>query len=277
LERDAKLKKAGLDKEEGFVAEKLAEVREIASETERIVKQKTDVSESEIPKPTSEATDNTATLSQVSPVSHTSCTTSSIPPEDTSLLDHLESHYLGELPQSSFKSNSQTASEMAYKATASEKVISEDPQQQQLEPVKTTSPPKQQPTNTPTKPQITKPPSPKPDVPEPTVPEQTVSKPVPEPTKSLTVSLPDQTIQITRYDGISLTSDMDLDSEDDQDDHSSNMAIDPIADQPSTSQPLTTNDQPTTSQAIVPIAPPKPSKQPSPPTIFLDSRVLQDV
>jgi hypothetical protein len=68
---------------------------------------------------------------------------------------------------------------------------------------------------------------------------------------------------------------MDIDSEDDQDDHASAMAIDP--DQPSTSNTLTTNDQPTTSQAIVPTAHPKPSKQPSPPTIFLDSRVLQDV
>jgi hypothetical protein len=106
LERDAKLKKAGLDKDEGFLAEKLAEVREIATETERIVKKKADASESEIPKPTSEAADNTATLSQVSPVSHTFCTTSSISPEDTSLLDHLDIHYRGELPQFSFNSNS---------------------------------------------------------------------------------------------------------------------------------------------------------------------------
>jgi outer membrane biosynthesis protein TonB len=156
------------------------------------------------------------------------------------------------------ESNSQTASEMAPEATASEKVISESPQQQQSEPQTSsqqqqpepqTSSQQQQPTNTPAEPQITKPTSPKPEptVPEPTVPEQTVSKPIPEPTKSLTVSLPDQTIQITRYDGISLTSDMDLDSEDDQDDHSSDMVIDPIADQPSTSQPLTINDQPITS------------------------------
>jgi hypothetical protein len=71
--------------------------------------------------------------------------------------------------------------------------------------------------------------------------------------------------------------DIDTDSEDDQIDHSSNMDIDNIVDEPSTSQPLTTTIKPITSQAIVPIAPPKSSKQPSPLTIFLDSHVLQGV
>jgi hypothetical protein len=70
---------------------------------------------------------------------------------------------------------------------------------------------------------------------------------------------------------------MDLDFEDDQGDHASDMVIDPIADQPSTSQPLTTNGQSPFDLAIGPIAPPKPSKQPSPPTIFLDSLILQGV
>jgi hypothetical protein len=174
--------------------------------------------------------------------------------------------------------NAQTTSEMAPEATASEKDISENPQQQQQQPEPKTSSPQQQPSSpTPTVPEPTVPEQTvsKPDVPEPTVSEQTVSKPVPEPTKSLTVSLPDQTIQITRFDGISLATNMDTDSEDDQDDHASAMAIDP--DQPSTSNSLTTNGQTTSSQAIVPIAPPKPSKQPSPPTIFLDSHVLQGV
>jgi hypothetical protein len=55
------------------------------------------------------------------------------------------------------------------------------------------------------------------------------------------------------------------------------MIIDNDSDQPSTIQPLTTNGQSTTNLAIVPIAPPKPSKQPSPPTIFLDSQILQGV
>jgi hypothetical protein len=55
------------------------------------------------------------------------------------------------------------------------------------------------------------------------------------------------------------------------------VTIDSVIDQPSTSQPLTTNGQSPSNQAIVPIAPPKSSKQPSPPTIFLDSHILQDV
>jgi hypothetical protein len=70
---------------------------------------------------------------------------------------------------------------------------------------------------------------------------------------------------------------MDTDSEDDQDDHSSNIRIDNFADQPSTSNTLPTNGQSPSDLAIVPTAPPKPSRQPSPPTIFLDSQVLQDV
>jgi hypothetical protein len=183
--------------------------------------------------------------------------------------------------------NPQTASEMTSEATASEKVISENSQQQRPEPQ--TSSPQQQPI------------VPEPSVPEPTVPEQTcpkqtvpehivseqpVTKPVPEPepkpdtetvapehpapepTQILPFSVP---LQITRLDGISLATNMDTDSEDDQDDHASAMAIDP--DQPSTSQSLTTNNQPP-NLAIIPTALPKPSKQPSPPTIFLDPQVL---
>jgi hypothetical protein len=70
---------------------------------------------------------------------------------------------------------------------------------------------------------------------------------------------------------------MDTDSEDDQNDHASDMVVDPTPDQPSTSQSLTTNDQSSSNLPIVPLAPPKPSKQPSPPTIYLDSQVLKDV
>jgi hypothetical protein len=192
------------------------------------------------------------------------------------------------------ESNSQKASEMAPEASASEKDISESPQQQQPKQQKTPSP-QQQPTNAPAEPQMTTPTSPKPTVPEPTVPEQTVSKPnvpeptvpehittelvapeqpVLEPTPSTITHLHVQVIKITRYDGVS---DMDLDSEDDQDDHASHMNTDIIFDQPLTSQPSTTNGQSTTNLAIVPTAPPKPSNPPSPPTIFLDSQVLQDV
>jgi hypothetical protein len=81
-------------------------------------------------------------------------------------------------------------------------------------------------------------------------------------------------VKVTRYDGVA---DMDLDSEDDQDDHASDMIIDNNSDLPSTSQPLTTNGQSPSNLAIVTTTRPKPSKQPSPPTIFLDSQILQDV
>jgi hypothetical protein len=162
---------------------------------------------------------------------------------------------------------------MASEASASEKVVSESPQQQQPEPQKTTSPPHQPPS-------IPEPFVPEPSVPEPTVPEHNTHEPVApeqpvlETTQSSTIPLPVQIVKITRYVGVS---DMDFDSEDDQDDHASDMVIDPITDLPSTSQPLTTNGQSPSNQTIVLIAPPKPSKQPSPPTIFLDSQVLQDV
>ena len=55
------------------------------------------------------------------------------------------------------------------------------------------------------------------------------------------------------------------------------MVVDPTPDQPSTSQSLTINDQSSSNLPIVHLAPPKPSKQPSPPTIYLDSQVLKDV
>jgi hypothetical protein len=93
--------------------------------------------------------------------------------------------------------------------------------------------------------------------PEPAAPEQ----PVPKPTKSFTISLPDQTIKVTRYDGVS---DMDIDSEDDQDDQASDMVTDTISDQPSTSNLEPTNGQSSSSNlAIVPTVSPKPSRQPS--------------
>jgi hypothetical protein len=88
---------------------------------------------------TSEAVDNSEMLSKVPQVSHTSCTTSAIPSEDNSLLDHLESHYLGELPQTSFNTSLQTASEMVPEAVASEKIILESPQHHEPEPQKSTS------------------------------------------------------------------------------------------------------------------------------------------
>jgi hypothetical protein len=71
---------------------------------------------------------------------------------------------------------------------------------------------------------------------------------------------------------------MDTDSEDDQvDPQSSDMDIDTISDQPSTSNPQTANDQSSSNLAIVPVASPKPTQIPSSPTIFLDSTLLQNV
>jgi hypothetical protein len=110
----------------------MAEVREIADVTAQMAAKKVGASEAGVSEPTtSEAADVSVKDIQASSNFHTSCTSSSIQPEDTSLLDHLESHYLGELPKSSFNIISQTASEMAPEASASEKVISESLQQQQ--------------------------------------------------------------------------------------------------------------------------------------------------
>lgn len=53
-----------------------------------------------------------------------------------------------------------------------------------------------------------------------------------------------------------------------------------VPDQPSTNNtqtPNSTNNQSSSSLAIQSVAPPKPTKIPSPPTIFLDSTLLQDV
>jgi hypothetical protein len=75
---------------------------------------------------------------------------------------------------------------------------------------------------------------------------------------------------------------MDTDSEDDQvDPQSSTMVIETTHDQPSSKNiqsTNSTNSQPSSSNlAIVPTAPPKPTKIPSPPSIFLDSTLLQNV
>jgi hypothetical protein len=60
----------------------------------------------------------------------------------------------------------------------------------------------------------------------------------------------------------------------------STMVMESVPDQPSSSYtqtPTFTNSQPSSSLDIQPVAPPKPTKIPSPPTIFLDSTLLQDV
>jgi hypothetical protein len=87
-ERDAKLKETGPDKNEDFLLEKMAEVREIADVTAQMATKRAGASEAGVQKSTSEAADDSVRIPQVSNDLHTSCTTSSIPPEDTSLLDH---------------------------------------------------------------------------------------------------------------------------------------------------------------------------------------------
>jgi hypothetical protein len=97
-DRDAKLKDIGQDKNEDFFVEKMAEVKSIADKTAEFVKKKADALESTASESTSEAADNSVKISQVSQFFTTSYPSSSIPPEDTSVLDHLASHCEGELP-----------------------------------------------------------------------------------------------------------------------------------------------------------------------------------
>jgi hypothetical protein len=95
------------------------------------------------------------------------------------------------------------------------------------------------------------------------VPEQAETLDIPE-----TISEPDYMI----------TSDA-FDAEDEQLHSSSNVIIQSVSDQPSTSNPThtSTNSQPSSSSlAIQPITPAKPNI-PSPPTLFLDSTILADV
>jgi hypothetical protein len=116
-------------------------------------------------------------------------------------------------------------------------------------------------------------------VPEPAVSEHTVPEQLaPELTQSSTIPLHVLVVKITRFDGVSITLDMNIDYEDDQDEpQSSDMVIDIIPDQPSTSNLETTNGQSSSNLAIVPTVSPKSSRKPSPPTRFLDSHVLQAV
>jgi hypothetical protein len=184
--------------------------------------------------------------------------------EDTTVIDNLVSHYTGELPE--VRPSLQRASEVA-----SEEVASESPQQQPPNPqITTTISPAHEHVSASEHVSISES-----AVPEPTVPEQLA----PEQTQSSTISLLVHVVNITRFDGVSITTDIDTDSEDDQvDPQSSHMDINIVPDQPSSSNLETTNDQPSSSNlAIVPVAKPKPRKISSPPTIFLDSTLLHDV
>jgi hypothetical protein len=168
------------------------------------------------------------------------------------------------------ESDLQKASEVASMEVASESPHHHQPQNQQFDPQITTDP-IASPEHVSTSEHVS--------VPETAVLEHIVpEQPVPEPTQSSTIPLHVQVVKITRFDGVSITTDMDIDSEDDQDDpQSSNMVINTVPDQPSTSNPETTNGQSSSNLAIVPTVSPKPSRKPSLPTRFLDSHVLQGV
>jgi hypothetical protein len=104
-------------------------------------------------------------------------------------------------------------------------------------------------------------------IPEYIIPEHYVPGQILKPCIPETIIVPDNIIT-------SETTDMEIDQS------FSTVVIETVSDQPSTSNtqtPNSTNGQPSSSLAIVPIASPKPTKIPSPPTIFLDSTLLQDV
>jgi hypothetical protein len=147
-DREAKLKEVGLDKNEDFFVEKMAEVKGIADKTAEIAKKKVTDSESAVLDSTSEA-NNSVKVCQIPDPSIPISPSSSQPPvpestQDNSVLDNLIRHCSGELPDPNL--NSEKASETTSKAVASHKVVSESPKQHTPEPQKTSSP-QQQPTN----------------------------------------------------------------------------------------------------------------------------------
>jgi hypothetical protein len=152
-ERDEKLKALGQEKCDEFFVQKMAEVKAIAGQVDGIAEEDVQIgleeaqgtseagaSESAVPK----ATDNSVKVSQESGTFTTISPSSSIPTEDTSILDLLKSHCEGELSGT----NLQKASEVASK-----EITSESPQHQAPEPQKISSP-QQQPSNTQTEPQM---------------------------------------------------------------------------------------------------------------------------
>jgi hypothetical protein len=201
------------------------------------------------------------------------------PTQDTTVIDNLVSHYSGELPE--VRPSLQRASEIS-----SEEVASESPQQQSSKPQMTST------TNT----EHTSSPEHvstsehvsvcehvvlEHSVPEQSTPEHTTSSTISEyivpeqyvPGQILTPSIPET---LNEPDNIitSKTTDMEIDQS------FSTEVIETVSDQPSTSNTQTsnsTNGQSSSSLAIVPLASPKPTKIPSPPTLFLDSTLLQNV
>jgi len=170
--------------------------------------------------------------------------------EDTSMLNNLSSHLSGELPGVDF--NPEKASEVA-----SMEVASESPQQHAPKQQKTPTDPEQVPTTILEQ-----------SVPEHSVLEQTADE------RILSSSLPEP--NVAEVDGM-ITSD---DSEIEMDQSSVTEIAKSASDQPSTSntQSFHSNSQSSSvSLDIEPLATPKPTKLPSPPTIFLDFVLLQGV
>jgi len=164
------------------------------------------------------------------------------------VLNNLSSHLSGELPGVVF--NPDKASEVA-----SMEVASESPQQHAPEQQKTPTNLEQVPTT------VLEQSVPERAIPEQTTVEHILSPPLPE-------------LNVVEFDGM-ITSD---DSEIKMDQSSVTEIVKSASDQPSTSNTqstLSNNQSSSISLAIEPLAIPKPTKLPSPPTIFLDFVLLQ--
>jgi len=169
--------------------------------------------------------------------------------EDTSVLYNLSSHLSGELP--GVVLNLEKASEVESMEAASE-----SPQQHTPELQKTPTNPEQVPTTVLEQ-----------SIPEHYVSEQTTAEHI------LTPPLPE--LNAAEFDGMVTSDDSDIE----MDQSSVTEIVKSASDQPSTSntQSILSNNQSSFSLAIEPLAAPKPTKIPSPPTIFLDSVLLQGV
>jgi hypothetical protein len=185
--------------------------------------------------------------------SNPNASSSSQPPstnqnQGISVLDNLVSHYSGELPE--VRPNLEKASEVA-----ADEVASESPQHQAPNQQMTTS---TSPEHVPTPEHV----APEHIVPEQLVPDQTFSPSIPE------------TVSESDFMVTSDAPDVEIEQS------FSTMIEKSVPDQPSTSNtqtPNSTSSQSSSSLAIQSVFPPKPTKVPSPPTIFLDSTLLQDV
>jgi hypothetical protein len=158
--------------------------------------------------------------------------------EDTTVIDNLVSHYTSELPE--VRPNLEKASEVTSEAIAQEEVTSENPQQQPPNPQMTST---INPAHVSSSEHVST--SEHVSISEPVVPEHIVPEQLAlEQTQSSTIHIPKTAFKPTCIDNrVTIATFMDTDSEDDQDDpQSSNMDIDIVCDQPSASNPQSTND-----------------------------------